>query len=65
MKVKISREARCICAAPLPDHLADLMRGRGMTHVCSCERVWKVDAQGADFVHEGAREVNPFAEALD
>lgn len=47
----------CVCGAPLPHHLADLADDH-FTHVCSCERAYKVIA--GVFVLNGT-EANPFA----
>lgn len=51
----------CACGQSLPTHLAVFAKGdKDFTHVCSCERAYKVDAEGA-FVLVG-RQKNPFAE---
>jgi len=48
---------KCRCGKQLPTHLAEVA-GDKLTHVCSCERSYKV--VGGKFVENG-REPNPFA----
>lgn len=47
----------CHCGAPLPLHLWSTCDA--LTHICSCERVWRF-RDGAPVHRDNEREFNPF-----
>lgn len=62
VKSRISNSPHCVCGVALPAHLTGI-DDRLFKHICSCERVWKIE--GRYFVHDGAKEVNPFTQYHD
>lgn len=56
-KTKTKKE-KCECGEELPHHLVEVADGLAMTHICICERRYRV--KDGKFVQDGT-ESNPFA----